>query len=60
VGRIAELLGVTLPLKNVVQQKIALEDVEGAIPRRIPFTIDLDPQRIVWEAEERDLLREDP
>jgi hypothetical protein len=41
-------------LKNVVQQKIALEDVEGAIPRRIPFTIDLDPQQIDWEAEERD------
>ncbi|WP_424933831.1 NAD(P)/FAD-dependent oxidoreductase [Amaricoccus macauensis] len=59
-GRIAAMLGVELPLRNTFQQKIAFEDREGAIPRAMPFTIDLDGQRIDWSAEEREMLAEDP
>lgn len=59
-GKIAAMLGVALPLVNVAQQKIAFPDVEGAIPRVMPFSIDLDGQSIDWTEEERELLREDP
>lgn len=60
VGEIAEMVGVTLPVTNVFQQKIAFEDRAGVIPRRMPFSIDLDAQVIDWTEEETDLLRQDP
>ncbi len=57
---IAAMLGETLPVSCVYQQKIAFEDREAAIPRDMPFSIDLDPQEIAWTEEERGLLAEDP
>ena len=48
-----------LPIKNVYQQKLAFEDHVGAIPRDLPFCIDLDSQYIDWKDEERDSLSED-
>jgi glycine/D-amino acid oxidase-like deaminating enzyme len=57
---VATMLGVDLPIHNVFQQKIAFEDGIGAIPRALPFSIDLDDQEISWTAEERELLAEDP
>ncbi|MEM6680384.1 MAG: FAD-binding oxidoreductase, partial [Pseudomonadota bacterium] len=59
-GEIAAMLGIDLPLHNVFQQKIAFEDAKQAIPRVMPFAIDLDPQQIDWSEEERAMLREDP
>ncbi|WP_112320628.1 NAD(P)/FAD-dependent oxidoreductase [Oceanibium sediminis] len=58
-GRIAAMLGVELPVQNVMHQKIAFEDREGAVPRALPFSIDLDPQTIDWTDEERELLLQD-
>ena len=58
-GQIAAMLDVTLPIQNVVQQKIAFPDVDGVIPRRMPFAIDLDGQQIDWTAEEREALLKD-
>ena len=60
VGEVAALLGETLPVTNVFQQKIAFEDVQGVIGRRMPFAIDLDGQVIDWTDEERALLADDP
>ncbi len=57
---VAGMLDIHLPVSNVLQQKIAFEDAAGAIPRRMPFSIDLDGQRLDWTDEERDLLAEDP
>jgi len=57
---IAAMVGVSLPVSNVLQQKIAFEDTEGAISRQMPFVIDLDPQEIDWSGEERALLRDEP
>ena len=57
---VAAMLGVDLPIRNVFQQKIAFEDHLGAIPRALPFSIDLDDQQLKWTAEERELLVEDP
>jgi glycine/D-amino acid oxidase-like deaminating enzyme len=59
-GDIARMLDVDLPIFNIFQQKIAFEDKAGAIRRDMPFSIDLDGQRIDWTEEERDLLRQEP
>ncbi|HAA93576.1 MAG TPA: FAD-dependent oxidoreductase [Rhodospirillaceae bacterium] len=56
INEIAAMLDITLPVTNVLQQKIAFEDVSGAIPRDMPFGIDLDPQVIDWSDEEKNLL----
>lgn len=53
------MVGVTLPIFNTFQQKIAFEDRDGAIPRTLPFSIDLEKQ-IDWSDEDRDLLLEEP
>lgn len=58
-NRIANMLGVDLPVYNTFQQKIAFDDRAGAIPRDMPFTIDLDNQRIDWTDEEREMLLAD-
>lgn len=60
VAHIAELLGEALPVRNVLQQKLAFEDVRGAVPRTLPFCIDLDAQTLGWTDEERALLAAEP
>jgi glycine/D-amino acid oxidase-like deaminating enzyme len=60
VGAIAGMLGETLPVSNVFQQKIAFQDIEGAICGQMPFSIDLDGQVIDWTQDERAVLREEP
>ena len=57
---IGAMLGEDLPVRCVYQQKIAFEDRQRAIPRELPFTIDLDMQRIPWTDDDRDLLAADP
>jgi len=56
---IAGMLDRALPVENILHQKIAFEDRAGAIPRRAPFSVDLDPQVLDWSAEDRQLLLED-
>lgn len=57
---IANMLGVELPVYNTFQQKIAFEDKRHAIPRDLPFSIDLDSQHIDWSDEDRSLLLDEP
>jgi glycine/D-amino acid oxidase-like deaminating enzyme len=57
---IGAMLGEGIPVKCVYQQKIAFEDREGAIPRDMPFSIDLDGQSLAWTDEDRELLASDP
>ena len=59
-NRIASMLGETLPVTNLFQQKIAFEDRLGAIRRDMPFSIDLDTKTLDWTDEERALLADDP
>ena len=59
-ARIGAMLGEELPVSCVYQQKIAFEDREGAIPRALPFTIDLDGQELTWTEQERELLASEP
>ena len=58
--RLARMLGVELPVKNIYQQKIAFEDHLNVIPRDMPFSIDLDSKYLGWSEEERSMLAEDP
>lgn len=57
---LAAMLGSDLPIQNVFQQKIAFDDELAAIPRDLPFSIDLDRQTLDWTADEREMLAEDP
>jgi D-arginine dehydrogenase len=59
-AEIAALLDETLPVETVLQQKIAFRDGRGAIPRAMPFAIDLDGQTLDWDAEERAALAAHP
>jgi len=59
VKEVAAMIGVDLPVHNVLQQKIAFEDRAGAIQRQMPFSIDLDERLLNWTQEERDLLAAD-
>ena len=58
-GYVGRMLGYELPVKNVLQQKIAFPDRNGAIPRNMPFAIDLDSQSIDWDPQDAELLLED-
>jgi len=58
--RVAAMVDVDLPVKNVYQQKLAFEDTLGAVPRDMPFSIDLDSKRLPWTDEERTALQADP
>ncbi len=53
---IAKMLGVNLPLKNILQQKIAFEDINGSIPRDMPFVVDLDDCILEWDKEDQEIL----
>ena len=57
---LASMLDVELPLKNIYQQKIAFEDTRSAIPRDMPFSIDLDPKTLTWTDEEKQWLSSEP
>ncbi len=51
-NHIAEMFGETLPVSNVLQQKLAFEDTSQTVPRTLPFCIDLDAQQIDWTEDE--------
>lgn len=59
-GDIARMVDVDLPIHNIFQQKIAFEDRDAAIPRTLPFSVDLDSQRLDWTVQERTTLDADP
>ena len=59
-NHIAGMLGETIPVTNLFQQKVAFEDRLGAIRRDMPFSIDLDAKTLSWTDEERELLADDP
>ncbi len=54
------MLGESIPVTNVLQQKLAFEDRLNAIPRNQPFAVDLDAQHLDFAPGERALLAADP
>lgn len=59
-NRIAKMLDEDLPVRNVFEQKVAFDDRLSAIPRDMPFSIDLDAKQLGWMPEELELLVDDP
>ena len=59
VNDIAAMLGERLPVQCVFQQKIAFPDTARAVPRGLPFSIDLDGLTLAWSDEDRDILAGD-
>lgn len=53
VGRMA---GVELPVTSEVHHKVGFRDPDQVVPREAPMLIWHDPQRIDWDADERELL----
>jgi glycine/D-amino acid oxidase-like deaminating enzyme len=58
--KVAEMLDIKLPIFNILQQKIAFPDHLKAIPRDMPFSIDLDKQSIDWSSDEKEIILTDP
>ncbi len=56
---IAALLAVELPIFSVLQQKVAIQDIHGVIPRDAPFTIVMDSQYLDWTEDEQEILQSD-
>jgi glycine/D-amino acid oxidase-like deaminating enzyme len=59
IGDVARMVGEDLPVKCVFQQKIAFPDTRHAVPRDMPFSIDLDGQVLAWSDEDREILAGD-
>lgn len=57
---VGAMLGEAVPVKCVFQQKIAFPDELRAVPRDMPFSIDLDGPTLDWSDEDRALLADDP
>ncbi|MEM7348806.1 MAG: FAD-dependent oxidoreductase, partial [Chloroflexota bacterium] len=53
-SQIAKMVEIELPVYSVFQQKIAVQDPLGIVPRHMPFTIFMDTQYLDWSDEERD------
>ena len=59
-GYVANMLGASLPVHNVQQQKIAFEDSACVIPRNPPFSIDIDRTELDRSQEEQELMGGEP
>jgi glycine/D-amino acid oxidase-like deaminating enzyme len=59
-GAVAAMLGERITVECLFQQKLAFEDRHAAIPRGMPFAIDLDGQEIPWTEDERAILAAEP
>lgn len=58
-AKLAAMIDVELPIENIYHQKIAFSDNEAVIPRKLPFSCDLDDIAFDWSDEDRALLAED-
>ncbi len=59
VPEIASYLDIELPIFSILQQKIAIQDIHGVIPRDVPFTIIMDGQYLDWSEQEKEELQLD-
>lgn len=57
--QITRMVGLELPVFSIFQQKIAMPDPRGILPRNAPFTIFLDPQAVAWQDDERTFWQSD-
>jgi glycine/D-amino acid oxidase-like deaminating enzyme len=58
--KLAEMIGVTLPMYNELHTKVSIADSQLAVPRHSPLMIWSDPQQLAWNKQERTELNQDP
>lgn len=58
-GEVGAMLGVLLPVFNELHMKASIEDIHSVVGRDAPLLIDIDPQVLAWNEEERAWLEED-
>lgn len=59
INAVARLLDLNLPVFCERHAKLAFHDHQGVVPRTAPLLIWTDPQRLPWDAAEREVLAED-
>jgi glycine/D-amino acid oxidase-like deaminating enzyme len=57
-GRVAQGMGIELPVSCELHAKASIPDAAGVMPRGAPLVILDDPQSLGWSREEQDGLRE--
>jgi glycine/D-amino acid oxidase-like deaminating enzyme len=55
---LGKLMDLDLPIYSELHTKVILRDDLGAAPRATPLLIWIDPQRLPWSAQEREMLAE--
>jgi glycine/D-amino acid oxidase-like deaminating enzyme len=58
VNVVGRMIGVELPVYSELHTKLAFSDYRGLVPRSAPLLIWADPQYLLWNEEERELLSE--
>jgi glycine/D-amino acid oxidase-like deaminating enzyme len=58
VNEVAQMCGMELPVYCERHTKLGFHDTLGIVPRDAPMLIWADPQKLVWDDEEREMLAE--
>ncbi|MEB8328522.1 FAD-binding oxidoreductase [Flavobacteriaceae bacterium KMM 6897] len=56
INHIANMIGLQLPIENILQRKFIIPDPKNIIPRNMPFTIFADAQYLNWSKEEKEFF----
>ncbi|MFT4831150.1 MAG: glycine/D-amino acid oxidase-like deaminating enzyme [Psychroserpens sp.] len=56
INHVANMIGLQLPIENILQRKFIIPDPKNIIPRDMPFTIFADAQYLNWSKEEKDFF----
>ena len=56
---VGEMLGVSIPVFNELHMKASIRDSEQVVGREAPLLIDVDPQNLPWNDEEREWLSQE-
>jgi glycine/D-amino acid oxidase-like deaminating enzyme len=56
----ARMLGIELPIFHELHAKVTFNDTQRIVPRWAPFTIWIDPTRLVWNEQQRATLASQP
>ena len=59
IGHLAKMLGMELPVENILQQKFMVPDPQKIIPTNMAFSIYADSQYLDWSEEERTFFATD-
>lgn len=55
-NHVANMIGIQVPIENILQRKFIIPDPKKIIPRDMPFTIFADAQYLDWSKDEQDFF----